>query len=204
MDQGTAGQFYAVDMKFSSLDYAPWKTLADRALARGRLSRRRRKVRMPQELGTIRKIRCLRRCACEAGCAIFRPGEVAFGAQACCKNMKALPVAGRCGTITVNQLPLIALPGESTLAGLFGIVSQGSTGGLRFEGSVETAGKSLASGTDDSGRLGGYGLPETGSGDFSIRSNIFVSSEQIAVVGGGRQDQRPASQRRHGGVFRRQ
>lgn len=80
--------------------------------------------------------------------------------------------------ITVNQFA-IALPGDANL-NLFGIVSQGSAGGLRFEGSVETQGKSLRNVLtvfDESASV----LPETGFGDFAVRSNIFISSEQLRL-----------------------
>jgi len=82
------------------------------------------------------------------------------------------------GTITVNQFS-VELPTGASLS-LFGIISQGTTNGLRFEGSMETAGKSLhdtLSVFDESAA----DLPKTGFGDFSARSNIFISSEQMRL-----------------------
>jgi hypothetical protein len=81
-------------------------------------------------------------------------------------------------SVTVNTFS-VNLPGESNLM-LFGIISQGNTGGLRFEGSMETAGESLRQMLtvfDESAA----DLPETGFGDFFARANIFVSPEQVRL-----------------------
>jgi hypothetical protein len=81
-------------------------------------------------------------------------------------------------SVTVNNFS-INLPGESNLT-LFGLVSQGNTGGLRFEGSMETSGKSLRQMLtvfDESAS----DLPETGFGDFFARANLFISPEQIRL-----------------------
>lgn len=80
--------------------------------------------------------------------------------------------------ITVNQFG-IELPGDSTLT-LFGVISPAATGDLRFEGSMETRGKSLRNLLtvfDDSAA----DLPETGMGGFYAHSNIFVSSKQLRM-----------------------
>ena len=80
--------------------------------------------------------------------------------------------------ITVNHFG-VELPGKSSLS-MFGVVTPSASNDLRFEGSMETSGKSLRSLLtvfDDSAS----GLPETGFGDFSARSNIFVSSEQLRL-----------------------
>ncbi|MBY0408310.1 MAG: AsmA family protein [Rickettsiales bacterium] len=82
------------------------------------------------------------------------------------------------GSITVNQFS-IDLPGESSLT-LFGVISPAATGDLRFEGSMETQGKSLrnmltvldGSAAD---------LPELGFGSFFAHSNVFLSSEQLRL-----------------------
>lgn len=89
-----------------------------------------------------------------------------------------LSVALSNAVLTVNQFD-IELPGEASLA-LFGIISQAGTGGMRFEGSMETQGKSLRqllTVFDESA----IGLPETGFGAFYARSNIFVSSQQMRL-----------------------
>lgn len=82
------------------------------------------------------------------------------------------------GAVTVNQFSL-RLPGESSMT-LFGVISQSNTGTLRFEGSMETEGKSLRqmmTVLDPSAA----GLPETGFGAFFAHANIFVSPEQVRL-----------------------
>ncbi len=82
------------------------------------------------------------------------------------------------GAITVNQFS-IELPGESSLS-LFGVISPAATHDLRFEGSMETQGKSLRNMLtvlDPSAA----DLPETGFGSFFSHSNIFLSSEQLRL-----------------------
>lgn len=82
------------------------------------------------------------------------------------------------GAITVNQFS-IELPGESSLS-LFGVISPAPTQDLRFEGSMETQGKSLRNVLtvlDPSAK----DLPETGFGSFFSHSNIFLSSEQLRL-----------------------
>ncbi len=93
------------------------------------------------------------------------------------KNLQLSAILSE-SSVTVNTLS-VDLPGEANLM-LFGIISQGSTGGLRFEGSMETAGSSLRQMLtvfDESAA----DLPETGFGDFFARANIFVSAEQIRL-----------------------
>jgi len=80
--------------------------------------------------------------------------------------------------VTINRLD-IKLPGESSLT-LFGVISQGATSGMRFEGSMETSGKSLRQALtvlDESAA----DLPEIGFGSFSVHSNIFVSADQVRL-----------------------
>ena len=80
------------------------------------------------------------------------------------------------GAITINQCN-ISLLGEGALS-LFGVISQGGKGELRFEGSAEAQGKSLRQALgmiDPSAR----DLPDIGFGEFALRSNLFVSAEQI-------------------------
>ena len=82
------------------------------------------------------------------------------------------------GALTVNQFN-IQMPGDAALT-LFGVVSPANTGGLRFEGSMEMQGKSLRKMLtlvdDTAGELS-----EATFGDFSIRSNVFISSEQLRL-----------------------
>lgn len=82
------------------------------------------------------------------------------------------------GAVTVNTFS-IELPGESSLS-LFGVISPAATHDLRFEGSMETQGKSLRNMLtvlDPSAA----DLPETGFGSFFSHSNIFLSSEQLRL-----------------------
>lgn len=83
------------------------------------------------------------------------------------------------GALTINQLS-IELPGSSTLA-LFGVISQNATTrGMRFEGSIETQGKSLKevlSIFDESVK----DLPSMGFEEFFVRSNIYISNDQIRL-----------------------
>ena len=82
------------------------------------------------------------------------------------------------GSITVNQFS-IELPGDSTLS-LFGVVSPAAKRTLRFEGSMETQGKSLRNMLtvfDPSA----VDLPETGFEKFFSHSNIFLSKEQLRL-----------------------
>ncbi|MGE0753841.1 MAG: AsmA-like C-terminal region-containing protein, partial [Alphaproteobacteria bacterium] len=81
--------------------------------------------------------------------------------------------------LTINQL-FIELPGASTLA-LFGVVSQSATTrNMRFEGTIETEGKSLKevlSIFDESVK----DLPDMGFEEFFIRSNMYISNDQIRL-----------------------
>ncbi len=82
------------------------------------------------------------------------------------------------GIITVNQFNM-DLPGQTALT-LFGVVSRGKTQGLRFEGSMETSGKSLRqmlTVIDPSAR----DLPDAGFGEFYMRSNIYLASDQLRL-----------------------
>lgn len=80
--------------------------------------------------------------------------------------------------VTINQFN-VALPGEAAVS-LFGIISQGGTGSLRFEGNMEAQGKSLRqmlTVLDPSAAE----LPETGFGEFAVRANVYVASDQVRL-----------------------
>lgn len=82
------------------------------------------------------------------------------------------------GAFTINQCD-IALDGDGVIS-IFGVISQGGTGKLRFEGNMEAKGKSLhkaismfySSASD---------LPAVGEGEFLIRANVYINSEQIRM-----------------------
>jgi uncharacterized protein involved in outer membrane biogenesis len=81
-------------------------------------------------------------------------------------------------TMTVNQFN-VELPGKSSLT-LFGVISQSATNVMRFEGTVETMGKSLREAltmVDETA----VNLPDAGFGAFHAHSNIFISAEQLRL-----------------------
>lgn len=83
------------------------------------------------------------------------------------------------GSITVNQCDM-DIEGGGQLS-IFGVVSQGGTGEIRFEGSMEAKGNSLhralmafyPSGSD---------LPEMGMGKFSIDGNLYITPNQLKLI----------------------
>lgn len=80
--------------------------------------------------------------------------------------------------ITIHELNM-ELPGQSSLS-LFGIVSQGGTREMRFEGNLETQGKSLRElfTVFDASALD---LPAEELAEFRVRSNVYVSADQIRL-----------------------
>lgn len=82
------------------------------------------------------------------------------------------------GALTINQCD-INLNGDGLLS-IFGVVSQGGNGDLRFEGNMESKGKSLR----DAITMfypAGSDLPTIGTGEFSIRSNLYANATQIRI-----------------------
>ena len=82
------------------------------------------------------------------------------------------------GSITVNQCD-IGLP-EDGLASIFGVISQGGNGALKFEGNLEVKGNSLhdalamaVPSTKD--------FPSIGMGDFSAYSNLYIAPGQVRL-----------------------
>jgi len=160
---------FAIDMDFASLNYLEWKQLFGAAFLRGNMpagqsynaTAQPSANPMPGDMQII-----LHASA----------SEIAVGAQKWQKA--ALSAKLEDAAITVNQYS-VELPSGTALS-LFGIISQGTTSGLRFEGSMETSGASLRQTLavfDESAS----DLPETGFGDFSARANIFISSEQMRL-----------------------
>lgn len=154
------------DMSFTMLDYTAWRALADAAFLED-IAR----LNVAHGDQPVNPLSPDLRFSIKVAADQFKIGQQSW------KDMK-LDASMENAAITVNQFH-ITMPGESTLS-LFGVVSEGSTGGLRFEGSMETQGKSLrqmltvfdASASD---------LPETGFGDFYARSNLFISAEQMRL-----------------------
>lgn len=80
--------------------------------------------------------------------------------------------------VTVNRLTM-DMPGESSLS-MFGVVSHSTAKGLRFEGSMESEGKSLRKlmTVFDASALE---LPEGEIEDYSIKSNLYIASDQVRL-----------------------
>ncbi len=82
------------------------------------------------------------------------------------------------GAFTINQCD-IKLAGGGLLS-IFGVISQGGLGELRFEGNMEAKGKSLH---DTLSMFYSYAsdMPSAGMGEFSIKSNLYINSEQVRL-----------------------
>lgn len=82
------------------------------------------------------------------------------------------------GAFTVNQCDIF-LNGDGLLS-IFGVVSQGGDGELRFEGNMEAKGTSLreaiamfySSASD---------LPTIGTGEFSVSANLYMNASQVRL-----------------------
>lgn len=82
------------------------------------------------------------------------------------------------GSMTINQCD-ISLKGDGLLS-IFGVVSQGGMGDLRFEGNMEAKGKKLHEAISmfyPSAR----DLPEIGTGDFYVSSNLYMNSQLVRL-----------------------
>lgn len=93
------------------------------------------------------------------------------------KNIRLNAVLDK-GAFTVNQCDIHL--SEDGLLSVFGVISQGGNGDLRFEGNMEAKGQSL----HDAILMfypSGKDLPDIGSGEFSISSNLYINSNQIRL-----------------------
>lgn len=83
------------------------------------------------------------------------------------------------GAFTINQCD-IALSGDGVLS-IFGVISQGGDGTLRFEGNMEASGKSLR----DSVSMfysSAKDLPDfVGASDFSISANMYANAQEMRL-----------------------
>lgn len=82
------------------------------------------------------------------------------------------------GAFTINQCDINL--GGGGLLSVFGVISQGGTGDLRFEGNIEAKGQSLHraismfySAAKD--------MPNIGMGEFTISSNLYINSEELRL-----------------------
>jgi hypothetical protein len=158
-----------VDLEFSTLDYGQWRLLVNK-IFEGRLTS---KVVVYDEDG--------------AEPEYFLPKDLSAGINLKAKKLVAQHQTWENATlqatlseanITINAFN-IDLPGETTLA-LFGVLSQNKAQALRFEGSIETQGKSLRDVLaifDESIKM----LPDAAFGDFSLRSNLYVVPDQVRL-----------------------
>lgn len=93
------------------------------------------------------------------------------------KDLKLNAVLDK-GALTINQCD-IYLSGDGLLT-VFGVISQGGTGDLRFEGNIEAKGKSLRnaitmfypSASD---------LPTMGTGEFTVSANLYINKSQVRL-----------------------
>ncbi len=156
-------------MSFTTLDYAQWKILLGNVLinfsdfgGQSTTINEKRENPLPADMNI----------SLDVGADKLMMGQQAW------ENVK-IDIDMAEGAITVNQFHL-ELPGESDLS-LFGVISQSATSGsMRFEGSVETKGKSLAQVltiVDESAA----DLPDMGFGNFYLRSNVYVSNDQVRL-----------------------
>lgn len=81
------------------------------------------------------------------------------------------------GAITVNQCD-ITLSGGGLMS-FFGVLSQGGTGELRFQGNVEAKGKSLKK-TIAMFNNSASDLSEIGLGEFSTSGNLYIAHDQLS------------------------
>ncbi len=82
------------------------------------------------------------------------------------------------GAFTVNQCN-IDLAGKGVLS-IFGVLSQGGTGELRFEGNVEAQGKSLRDAVSMF-YSAAKDLPPISMGEFNLKANMYVTAGQIRL-----------------------
>lgn len=159
----------ATDIRFSDLKYTPWQSLvlaiADRLQVNApKLYKENDEL---QENALPKNIKL----------AINASADKLMVSEQVWQNA-TLSATMQDGAITVNQFNIV-LPDAASLT-LFGIISQSGTKSLRFEGSFESQGKSLRNlltifdptATE---------LPAAAFSDFYIRSNIFVSPEQVRM-----------------------
>ncbi len=82
------------------------------------------------------------------------------------------------GAFTINQCDINL--GGGGLLSVFGVVSQGGTGDLRFEGNIEAKGKSLHSALSMF-YSAATDMPDIGMGEFSISSNLYINSDELRL-----------------------
>ncbi len=157
------------DMQFATMNYDAWRSLADAAFLKAiaRINAASYDQGDDQAGPLSKDVRLALNIASK---------ELKAGTQLWKEVVLAANMAD--AAVTVNQFH-VALPGQSVLT-IFGVISEGTTGGLRFEGSMETKGKSLRkmlTAFDPSAAV----LPDVGFGQFYARSNLFISAQQMRL-----------------------
>jgi hypothetical protein len=157
-----------VKMKFSALSYDHWAQLAQAAFAKGDSETIvYREVNEAPDNPIPQHVNIQLELAAE---------EIYYGQQVWKDAVMSTSIGE--GAITINQLDM-KLQGDSRLS-VFGVISPAATGDLRFEGSMETSGRSLRESLTVFDETAAD-LPETGFGKFSAHSNMFISSEQLRL-----------------------
>ena len=157
-----------VDMKFSAFNYDQWSQLLVAGFGKS-----------DAELIVYHQVNEVPENPIPNNISILltlKADEIYYGQQVWKEAQMSTTIGS--GAVTVNQFN-VKLQGESRLA-VFGVISPSPTGDLRFEGSMETNGKSLRQ-TLTVFDPTAVDLPETGFGDFFAHSNMFISSEQLRL-----------------------
>ncbi len=159
----------ALNLDFATLDYGRWKELLQNRIAPPRTAANdkagaaqnydfRRENPLPQNL--LVKLRATTK-------KLLTPsGQTLENAS--------LDAALDNGALTINQCYMDFA--DSGLLSLFGVVSQGGTGELRFEGNMEVKGKSLKNAIA-SFAGSANDLPEIGMGEFSANGNLYIDAK---------------------------
>lgn len=157
-----------IDMKFSGISYDHWSQFLSAAF-----------VKSGGDIITYREVNEAPDNPIPQEASIqlnLNADEIYYGQQVWKEAQMSANIGG--GAVTVNQFN-VKLQGDSRL-GIFGVISPSPTGDLRFEGSMETSGRSLRQTLTVFDETAAE-LPETGFGDFFAHSNMFISSEQLRL-----------------------
>ncbi len=156
-----------IDMKFSAISYDQWSLLLVAAFKREGETMVYRDLNeaapnpIPDNISISMNLKA---------------DEIFYGPQVW-KDAQMSATIGS-GAVTVNQFN-VKLQGDSTVT-VFGVISPSATSDLRFEGSLETTGKSLRKMLTVFDETAAD-LPETGFGDFFAHSNMFISADQLRL-----------------------
>lgn len=164
----------SVNMDFSSIDYLMLKNLSTIKIAKKKV---KKTDLFQQEYGAVMNVYKDNPLPDNIEVRINIHSEKIVSGSEEWRNLNINAVLDK-GALTVNQCD-IHLMGDGLLT-VFGVVSQGGNGDLRFEGNIEAKGRSLRhaitmlypSASD---------LPSIGTGEFSINANLYVNKSQIRL-----------------------